>query len=306
MKSPKPYRAKFSSKRIPLGQGLSEYSLALSLMAVVSLGALGLFGTNAAGLLGDMRHLFSAKKITSVAVVSSAPATQPSPSSNNNSNPPLPTTPLVPRTQTCYSTGWCLNLSQNQANEIKKPQVAGANGWQMLNNQTDVLLQIAQQAGQDPTMDPSLKDLLTQLANSGHTTANSLNAALQDYTNYWTVTEKRTNYDTPAADAAWADFCNYFDTFTDASGSFSTLKSKVLTYLKNNPNTLPSDVQQIIQNASSSIENQTKYMGYEPNNAIDTMKWGKAWETTPAATTGIHQNSNTICTNGGNTQVCVQ
>lgn len=268
----------------PLGQSLAEYSISLSLLAVVSLGGLTLMGNNLRTTLDSFRQTMKGKAIASVATqapISAIPASMPTPVPSTMV-PSEPSAASSPDGKSCFSNGWCVDLSN--ASKDYHVEATGVNGSQeVILAQTDVLSQIAKLAADDPSTDPMLRTLLTKLANSGHTISDNLTTSIQTY--------------------GKNSFATAYDSFWRAQIPFDALRDQTFNYLATHPSSLPAGVETILQGATSSINTQL-------DSLISSTGPKASWDVllNPAAqvASGVKTESNTICSTGGDQSLCVR
>jgi len=186
-----------------------------------------------------------------------------------------------PGSTVCYASNWCLQVGSAQAQaQTSTVQSTGANGTQqVLHNDADMLAQIAEQTANDPNADPTLKDLVTRLANAGHTIAGNLDSASDSY------------------QGKGGDYFSTYDAFWRSQMPYDALKKETLDYLQAHPDALPPQVQATLHGAADSI-----------NDKLATLIGGDgpkydAWQ---GMVQPINQDSNTICANGGSGPDCTQ
>jgi hypothetical protein len=272
----------------PKGQGLAEYGLALGLLAVVCLVGLTAFGDGLRGLGTNLQAMLmgsGSDKTPAANPVNSTEATDTSTTASGN-----PSGALVPSGETvCMASNWCVNSPLALTGSAPDPQTAGANGVQMVNQYSDVLTQLAQIAAENPQIPSALALQITALADSGHSVANAeLEAA-----HTWWINDTITQEVTDSANTAYSRI-----------DDFTAQQNALLSALNKNPTALPPEVMQLINEASTFIQQQgNSFM------SLDADQRDAIWRAVDASTTAVddvHQNANTICTNGGDTTQCVQ
>jgi len=282
----------FSLKRVFYrGQGLVEYGLILSVIAVSTIAALVLLGNNSAAMLGTIRNLISGNQSSNLLAqagpssgtkqTSSAPLPAtgtPSPPSET----PSPTSGTPPQT-TCFSgSSWCIDMSGGQNAAVN---VAGANGMtQHVYAMTNILEQISAQAAQDPSVDPSLAQLITDLANKAHAVG---------------------DYDAQLFALSQNSGVAYFQ-----ASSFMKAKQTVESYLSAHPEALIPGIQQALNYATGEVTNHmAALIGTEPSATDDNanlVMQGKVQTAINEYTASqTHASANQICENGGQPPACI-
>jgi hypothetical protein len=285
-----------NSKDAFSGQGLSEYALSVSLVAMVSLGGLMLVGNNLGKTFGNMKTLVVGHTvaITGPTVIGMA-----------STLTVASTLPINQNGQSCYSNGWCLDMSKIQASTVPNAMTTGSNGMAMMRSNSILLDQLAQQAARSTT-DPALRTLLTQLANSGHGVGNTSQSVITNGV--------QGKYDV-------------YPQLGTANQTFATAQDALTTYLSSHPDILPVDVQQTITAATAQIKDTSNNLFVAAKDAADAYAASETTSTTytmmvfPTTTTTydytwdlsawtadptiIQTDSNTVCNNGGNTSQCV-
>jgi hypothetical protein len=184
-----------------------------------------------------------------------------------------------PGSTVCYANNLCLQASalQDQGNAV---QSTGANGsQQVLHEQSDLMSSIADQMANDPNADPTLKDLITRLANAGHTIADNLDSAVDSY------------------NGKGGDYFSTYDAFWRSQMPYDALKKQTLDYLQAHPDALSPQVQTALHGAADSINARLAML-------IDST--GPKYDAWQNMVQPIHQDSNNICANGGSGPSCTQ
>jgi Flp pilus assembly pilin Flp len=284
----------FKTKIAPEGQSLSEYGLVLSLIAVVSLGGLAFFGDHFTGLFSTITRLVTGKH-SSETVASTTGA---SASSSNMS--------VDAHGNTCYSDGVCLNLSQIPQtpppdSSDATVQAAGANGSLLL-AYTDVLSQLSAQTAANPNIDPGLRALITALALQGHNIADTTQKMATNEQSLSNGLDTMVKNQLPLEIASM-----------NAKPDFDAAKSALDAYLQTNPDALPADLKTVIDSASAYISTNAdpETMATNAQGILMTSYSISSTATSPTSpttstTTTITQDSNNICTSGGDTSTCVK
>ena len=179
--------------------------------------------------------------------------------------------------QVCGSS-WCISAPGLTGTTV---QTSGGNGNQMVdltNSASNVFAQIAAILAQEGG-DPSLITLLTNMANQGHDMANAQNGL-------------------------WVGEADYAGMAADINGMRSgvTNFNNMAAQLKASLSLLPADTQGILLDATNVIIALGSSYTFSGTGNGDEVGWG--WSS--ANIQMLHSNSNTICTNGGDTAVCVQ
>lgn len=269
-------RARFAEKRRFRGNTLLEYALIGSLLLTGTIPFLLSIGQDFQGHLANMRNDMRQK----ILVAQQAQITMPetiAPGQTEHQQT------YFPGSQTCFANRWCLGVDAVESS-TGNTATTGANGSQgIIRDQASFLEDIAAQAANDPNADPALVDILTQLANAGHGVGSNLENTLN-------------NYNT-------GSFGDAYNTYWQSTVPFIGKTADLASYLAANPGALPPEVQSIVNGAVDRINsNMGKFIGAE-GPSMD--QW--AAEVGNAGTAGdIHDDSNTVCSNGGDTQSCVQ
>lgn len=273
-------------KQVSSGQSLTEYCFIGALILVASIGILlafgGGFNTALASLKGDLQsHINGAANANGGG---QNPQPQVDPNGPGQVIPP----PQAGQNQFCTASGWCVNVPDTS--NVNLAGTTGSLGGELSQQMADVIAQIALQLQQDPNTDPTLLNLVTQLANQGHTIGDeelrlANNCPVNSYCGsyeYIGVVSQNTQ------------------PIQDATTQFNTLHQQLQDYLATHPNALPPEMQNTInfeaaeiKNISSGFSNQ-----WDPNwNIYD----GNIYNFNPP-NGGLltHQDANTICANGGN------
>ena len=309
------------------GQAYVEYLLIGGLLSVAVFGAMLMNGDALNGLLESV----FGKMQNHAAVASSAHANRPAPGDPILPTPPPSAVPTVngpgavlpPPTpaqqRVCFDGGWCLNVPK-LASSGAGAETAGGLGGDFVVTYADSLDQIVAQleaAGEE--VDPELRDIVTRLANQGHTIADAHHHAeaylktplLEDYTN------------------AKADYNNayrvQYDVVNDVE-TFFLIKTELNTYLAHkNPNGLPAPFKQIIENGTDTVDALSAVVleqvdirsAKAHNNTLGCMKEGEGGfgclpgafsrvGSVPLTTAKTEATSNGICGAGGKRRECMR
>jgi hypothetical protein len=221
-----------------LGQALSEYALSVSLVAMVAIGGLIMVGDNLGKTTGNMKTLVVGHPVT---------ITGPTSVGTSSTISVASTLPLNQNGKNCYSNGWCLDVSKIQASTVVSTITTGSNGMVMLESNTTLLDQLAQQAALSTT-DPALKALLTKLANSGHGVGNTSQSVITN--------GEQGKY-------------NVYPQLGTANQTFATTQDDLLSYLSSHPDILPAEIQQTIMAATAQIKDTANNLFIAAKNAAD-------------------------------------
>ncbi|HEY9687627.1 MAG TPA: hypothetical protein V6C52_11685 [Coleofasciculaceae cyanobacterium] len=217
--------------------------------------------------------------------------------------------PAAGQQQVCYKSGWCVNVpvTQNTALTV----TTGSMGSQMTNQFASVFDQIAMQLAQNQNPDPQTLALVTELANLGHDISYWQKALWVEcsaganctYNASTGVSWGGTGYGNMTAPKSQ----NSLGQIELATSAFSSKNSELSSYLKKQPDVLPSYMQEIINSQSSQIMNIAG--AYQTSNLVVTTSptdpnvsianWSLGYDAQL-----VDQNANTICQNGGDTSMC--
>lgn len=274
------------------GQSLVEYGFIGSLVLLASLGALLMMGGNLDALLQNLKQdlTFNINAAGSSAANSNAPNGVQIADGPGQIIPP----PGAGETRICSESGWCINVPDTEG--IHLTGTSGALGGELTQSMANVIQQIAQQLAQDPNTDPALLDLVTQLANNGHTIGDE---------------EIRLATNCPAG--SYCGSYEYIDVvahntipIAEATATFNNTYQALQSYLAANPGALPMEMQNVISFEVSEINSISGSFSnhYDTNwNQID----GNIYLFNPPNGGELtHQSANNICGSGGNTSQCIQ
>ena len=180
---------------------------------------------------------------------------------------------------TLCSSSWCIQAPGLTGTSVS---TAGSNGNQMVQltqSAAGIYQQIATILEQQ-NADPSLVALLTNMANQGHALANNQSTFLTDGVSYDAMRSSMVNTQSGLA-------------------SFKQMSQQLNGIL----NQLPADTRGILIDASNVIigvgDSYTLNVPSDPMAQVD-------WSYTSRNIQLVHTNSNTICSNGGDTSSCIQ
>lgn len=265
-------------RRKPTGQSMTEYSIGIGLVAVVSITALTGLGMN-------INTIFSG--MITQAPPSSAPTTNLPASANTAAGVASPAPawasaalakvpPAPPGTQPVCFDGICVNLPVVDAsNSIF--DTTGGNGAEKVHQFANVLTQFAQQLAQDPNSDSTLVSLISGLANSGHAVGDQQEIIKNQCTaeSNATVTCRDVFYN--HMEATW--------------NSYSNAQYTLNEYLARHPDSLGATSERVIR---SNIENIAGVaMAYGSGQVS-----GSYFTFNPNVNL-VHQSANNICDQGG-------
>lgn len=283
------------------GQSLVEYGVVVSLIACACISSVMLLGQNIKNGMDDLQGRTNgtsgaAVDPSSVSVIppGNYPAlTGPSPIAN----------PSQGQQQICTSGGWCVNVPLGM-DGTTVTETTGAQGVELTNQFASILEQIAKQVDLLPNADPSLKGMIADLANAGHYVAKKENDA---YT-FCPPTRASCGAYSVYSDGSFASTMDVslntnLSDVKSATQSFTNQYNALQTYLNQNPNSLPLDIQNIIAFETSQIQQIAGV--YNPDKVVSDGNGGFAWNFAYNAQL-TDQSANTICGSGGNGSCFVQ
>jgi hypothetical protein len=251
------------------GNTLVEYSLVVALI-LVSLGVIMTMGKYVnqamAAFSGDMKKTIEAKA--------------PSPSGGGGGGGGKGSSPLDGVSTVCTNNKICFSLPDSVT---QSDVTMGANGVKQAGKSADLLDQLAQALKQDPNADPSLVDLITQLANQGHALADAQSDIYCSTPGYCSTSGNRTKG------------------ISNLQSGLSNFKSQ-LNQIDQKLNTTTAGMNSTLLNVIA--QESGTIIGISNNFKISGSSWSYS-----AAGFGIAQtdvSSNHICGSGGDTGSCVQ
>jgi hypothetical protein len=179
---------------------------------------------------------------------------------------------------TLCSSEWCISAPGLTGNYV---ETSGSNGSSMINLTNSAAGIFAQMAAilQAQGADASLINLLTNLANQGHDLANYQNGLFNGAGDYGTMSSN-------------------INGMRDGLSSFKSMSSQLDSLMSQ----VPADARGILMDASNVIIAIGDSYSLSGTGNGDEVGWG--WHSINVQLT--HTNSNTICSNGGDTDVCIQ
>lgn len=171
--------------------------------------------------------------------------------------------------------------------------VSSVDGTGIVTSSADTLQALAKQIQNDPNHDPQILALVTELANNGHTAATNMASGLIPY--------QQAAQSGHSLELLTPEITNT----VNASAAFNSTEQQLANYIQAHPNALSPDMVAAIQVAS---QNAMGILGSLVNlNATgNDMINSSGWYSLAAQSLTVHQDSNTICHNGGDTSSCVQ
>lgn len=279
-----------SVKTALAGQQLTEYSLVIGLVGIVSVASLAAFGGTLLDTLNGTLNPFGASSsATPIAALPLTPGTNPTTAlGTGNGIGGLIPAPASNEEQVCFKKGFCINVPKITEGATVKEAVGGLGG-DLLKQHADILKQLVEQL-KASNADPSLISAITELSLKGHTVAESLNGLestckVQGYDETRCLVEPdptKIHYPT-----AYQDFNNY--TYTIAS-------------MLNQPN-VPPEVKAI-------VNFEIQQIGIIASGAAPTLHGDELSKQSVSVVPDnnarlTHISSNTICKTGGDTDQCV-
>jgi Flp pilus assembly pilin Flp len=265
------YRSSSCRRQICRSRGntLAEYVLIAGTVLLAVIATAFVIGNNLKTIFADLRE-----DMKSRVIAASTP-----PKTGSNAPAAFDPSKYPPGATICYSNQWCMNV--DVLNNKTTVESTGANGAQQaVHDDANMLKNIAEQLANDPNADPTLLDLVTRLANAGHTIANNLDKAADTY--------------------GTGQYFYTYDAFWRSQMPYDDLKAQTLAYLQENPQALPPAVQQALTGAADDINARLALLinSDGPNH--------QNWDIMRASVDPTHQDSNTICNNGGDTGQCIR
>lgn len=266
------------------GQSLAEYAVALGLVGIVALTSMVLLGNS---VQTGLSTAMTGQTPKTVPPVVPPPGTI-NPGGMGGVVPP----PQPGQEQICFTSGLCANIFVISANTHL--DVAGGNGGEFTHQFANTLKEIADQIKAEG-LDPNLAQLISDLANQGHTLGDTEGA----YGN--------TCGSNPQLSAG-TFFCSsqaqneaLTHAHTQANELFQIMFLKVSEAMNHYPGKLKNDAKAIIDSQSQQIMTLSQeyfnsyvtmsnsYQGNDLNEVGGIVDGGKL----------THQSANTICTQGG-------
>lgn len=321
----------FKTSNAQWGSTVVEYSMIAFLVLAVSLVGVSGVGNNLSQLLTKFKTEISShgsnKTVVAVSATSNVNPSASLPSSASSSTATTIATEQTAQQQSvCFKEGVCVTIPV--VNTSNTASTAGVLGGQLTHEFASVFEQIALQLSQEPKADNRLVSLITQLANGGHTIADSQQSLLSlcqpgAACNSTTSVLQTKNAPSQKATANQATpVQQYLQEIGNNTLSFQDQYTQLQSYLATHPDALSSSLQQLIATevtqintiASAYPTGSTQDSGQNVSVSQSTKKNNKKVtlldDTTTWQLTGdpvlIHQDANTICGSGGDTSQCTQ
>jgi Flp pilus assembly pilin Flp len=236
---------RFCHMSVSKGQSLAEYGMVIGLVAAVGIAAVALLG----GSLQDGLANINGGNATpsTLAITDAPPGGVSSPGGTSGLSTLIPP-PGTGQEQICFQSGYCANIPVIDGTTV----TTGANGGQMTHQFADVLSQIALQLQADPNADPNLVNMITRVANAGHTIGDIEAFFIHSYECCGT-----TNYTT--------NLSSLSSSITSTQTFFNSEYQELSHYLSTNPNVLPPELQSVIALEVEQI-NQLALSGFLDTN----------------------------------------
>lgn len=199
--------------------------------------------------------------------------------------------------QICLSSGICLNIPVIASGDGTLSETVGGLGGNLTNALGNVLDQIVQQL-KAQNADPTLVQLITNLALEGHGLGNHINSLEQQCPINSTCTLFRSTLQGSAGNGYKASLegSNNFFTANIDTGNFQKAYQAVQDYFSAHPHAY-ADVANVINQESSQILNISNGVTVG-GNVYSVVK------TSANNAQLVHQDSNTICASDGNQGIC--
>jgi Flp pilus assembly pilin Flp len=256
------------------GLAMLEYGLIGISVVVVTIAGFTILGGSLKDLLGDVKTDASKK------IAAPTAAIQKQQQALDDFKAKMAATSALASSgsdQIC-SASWCISAPGLTGTTV---QTAGGNGSQMVNltnSAANIFAQMAVILAQEGA-DPSLITLLTNMANQGHDMANAQNGL-------W------------VGESDYAGMAADINSMRSGVTNFNNMAAQLNASLS----LLPADTRGILLDATNVIIALGDSYNFSGTGNGDEVSWG--WSS--ANIQMLHSNSNTICTNGGDTAVCVQ
>jgi len=310
------------------GVALSEYGIILALILLIGIGALMLLGKSVSSVFSGMVVGWKPSEVASpnlAAIPAAVNPSEPAPA-----NPAGPVTgesaggpvagpgnvlprPTAGQQRVCLENGWCANIPV--VKEQTLTDTTGSLGVKLTYQFADVLSQIAEQVAAMPDADPGLVNLITVLANHGHTLGDKEAAVhglcqpgqqCADPAAAGNPDSGMQVNDDSSTSTNSTQVRSALQAIATQAGRFSAANDAVQSYLATHPNAIPPEMQSLLKFEATEILNIGN--AYDPrelktalSNGAADVNWNYAYN--PQIT---HQSANTICQNGGNQSKCIQ
>jgi len=262
------------------GQALSEYGLAIGLVALVGFAGLSLLGKDLSGALNVMLPKWTPPPPPVVSVTK--PANTPSVTGANGSPVTTPSAPssLTTGGKSCFSNGQCITASiQPYAPE----QTAGSNGINIVDQYADIINKIGNMAHSDSKINPDFADMITDLADDGHGVAGDERSVL-------TYTQ--------SSDGSF-DF--------SIQDRYAQTLNRAMNYLNSHPNELSPETANLLRTAANNITKQmVDFIGGSNPGSLSSLNINSKF-TDKGGGNGasyVDSQASTVCANGGKKGQC--
>lgn len=281
------------------GVTLVEYGLVGASLVVVGIAGLALLGKNANLALENFEKGLHPKPAIALASSSETSGGGAASSSSSGSEggetggggTPTSSTPSTSVGQTekaCFKNGLCINVPVVSSQTLD--DTSGSMGSQLTSQFADTIMGIAEALKEQPNADSRLVELITTLANSGHSLGDTEGLAVSECPPGTQCTGNQTT------------LRNSLSLVISKDSIFSSDLQTLNGYVQNNPNAISPELMKIIQLEAGQITEIAQAYRGQPNPSEDGsyIQWSfsKNVEIT-------HQSANAICGTGGNSQ-CVR
>lgn len=265
------------------GNTLSEYTVILGLIGLLALGGLHLLGQSISGLLTNLLGQTGPGPVRNyMATVLPSTPSQGDTSGQNN------------QTDIANDEGG-KELLQLHTSTTGGVNVTSVDGLSIMEENAKTLKDLVHQIDADPNHDPDLLALVTKLANTGHSAANSMKGGITIYKMRLEGGEKVITLESTS-----------INNTVKAGLTFKDQFQELASYVKANPDTLSADQIQTIQLASNDITGILDQLGNPNGTPGKDLVNPENWSAMAQKSMEVHQNSNTICGNGGDASQCVR
>lgn len=264
------------------GNTLSEYAAILGLICLLALGAMNLLGPSISGILTNSIGQISTDPSQDY-VVTALPSTssQGDPSRQDNQ------ADIANK----ESGEGLLQLHTSTTGGVN---VTSVDGLSIMEENAQTLKALVHQMETDPNHDPAMLALVTQLANTGHGAAESMKGGITIYRMSLEGGAKYTKLESSS-----------INNTVKAGLTFKNQFQELANYLKANPEALSANQIQTIQLASNDITGILDQLGNPNGTAGNDLVNPESWNAMARKSMEVHQGSDTICRNGGQTDQCV-
>lgn len=277
------------------GVTLTEYALVGASVALVSIAGLLTLGSNTNSLLDGFAAslAYHAPSAPAVSMPGSGSISSPQPPSTAPPDGAIavggPVLPPDTQQQVCFKSGWCTEVPEVKSRTLD--DTTGGMGSQLTHEFSDVIRRIAQQAEAMPNPDSRLVELITTLANSGHTLGDQEGQAV---TSCMPGTQCTGNQST---------LRDSLSLVISKQSMFTSDLQTLQNYVNENPGTLPPEMSDLINFEAQEITNIAGGYHGQPSPSEDGayLQWSFSQKVQVT-----HQDSNTICNTGGSRGQCVR